>query len=692
MTVTGEPSVDLATEVTRALELIGLGTDGLVHGCGCGHPHPPARSALDTDPGRWRRIRVAILKRDGYACRAPVPGGECGGRASVAGHVLARRLGGCDDPANLRAECRTCSSSDGATLGNDERAALELARLIVARSVAQRDGAGSSGGSSDLDPAMKLLSLSKIVPANVQVRGSGSSSPDSLLEVDGSTLTVPGPDDPVWDDAPWLDELREVPPEAVWPRLMTYPHPRAVGTYGDELVAVFTTVHRRQPRWWQRLAFARIGEHDEAGHLVWTEYLGTLSRQGGKSWALRTLALWRVLKCAERWDEQLVVHTGRDVAIVREVLKRAQSWGERNGLHVSRNNLEPGLSTEPHMSGSRWIIRAKDATYGYSPGAALVDEVWDVPAGAVEDGIEPSMVEQTSPQLGLWSTAHRKATGLGKERRQAAIEQIRAPITRLLLEWSTPSTYDRGDRAGWRLASPHWSPAREAMIAKAYDKVRRGVSLDPEEPDPIASFDAQWLNRWPAPASITLKSTDEPLLIDLERVDGEPRSAQWQAALDPQVMPAPGAPLFLAVEDELGSGSAAAAAGMTRDGRIVVGGWRFGTRQEAIDWCQDVGEDAADPLLLVGASFADDPELEGLEVPVEPAGAAESRTGLPMLRELVRLGRIAHDGGRDTSQAMLTARVRIGVDGAAMLLRGDESTALVRCLSWVAQRAWRERA
>jgi hypothetical protein len=474
---------------------------------------------------------------------------------------------------------------------------------------------------------------------------------------------------------------------------MSLPHPRAVGTYGEEMVAAFVEVNKRPPRWWQRLALYRIGEHDEAGELVWAQYLGTLSRQGGKSWALRALAVWRMgPECARRWGDQLTLHTGRELGIVREVLKPAQAWADRYGWHVSRNNLEPGIGTEPHMGGSRWVIKAKDAAYGMAPGQALVDEVWDVRPGVVEDGIEPSQVEQDSPQLGLWSTAHRKATGLGKERRAAAIAEVFAPVSRLILEWSTPADLARDDRRGWRMASPHWTRRRETMIASAYEKVRRGVSLDPEEPDPIASFDAQWLNRWPGPEQIDVSSRDEPFLLDAELVDGELRSPALDAARDDTAEPDPAAPLFLAVEDELGAGSAAAAAGMTRDGRIVAGGWRFATRQEAIDWCQDVGEDAADPLLLIGASFADDPELDGLDVPVEAAGAAETRTGLPLLRELIRLGKVAHDGGSDTVSAVLTARVRPGTGGAAMTLTGSEPTALVRCLSWVVQRANRERA
>ena len=43
------------------------------------------------------------------------------------------------------------------------------------------------------------------------------------------------PDDQRWD-VPWLEELRQVPRDATWPRLMTVPHPRAVGSLGPEFV------------------------------------------------------------------------------------------------------------------------------------------------------------------------------------------------------------------------------------------------------------------------------------------------------------------------------------------------------------------------------------------------------------------------------------------------------------------------
>jgi hypothetical protein len=56
---------------------------------------------------RWRRLREAVLRRDGYACRV-VAG--CQARATVADHVSPVYPGMPDDeffdPRNLRASCR----------------------------------------------------------------------------------------------------------------------------------------------------------------------------------------------------------------------------------------------------------------------------------------------------------------------------------------------------------------------------------------------------------------------------------------------------------------------------------------------------------------------------------------------------------------------------------------------------------
>jgi len=531
-------------------------------------------------------------------------------------------------------------------------------------------GSAASGGVSQEDLRSGAASAGNL-PVDLRASDGGAAG---LAE----TIRTPGPDDPVWD-VPWLAAFRDVPEDATWPRIMSAPHPDAVGSYGEEIAEQFAARHDgRELRWWQRLAAARILEHDDAGALVWMEYLVTVARQVGKSWLLRELAIWRLRRGTELWGEQLVLHTGKDMGILRTVLRPAQAWATGQGWNVSRNNMEPGISLLPHMEGSAWIIKAKDAVYGQGSGNVMVDEAWDVAGSVVDDGALPTMVEQTSPQLGLWSTAHRRATGLMLERRRAALEQLASPSRRLLLEWSAPADCDRADRAGWRMASPHWTGQRERLIEDAYARVMRGESVDPEEPDPIPSFDAQWLNRWPA---VHVRAGEDPD----ERICDED---QWADCLDADVAPDPDRLLVLAVEDDLGRGAAAAAAALTPDGRVVVGGHRFATLRHAVDWCEDTGGEALDVLLLAGASLLEDPELEDVELACEPAGTRETRAALPSLRTLARSGRLAHDGASDVTRSVLDARVPANVQGDAMLVRGD---ALFRCVAWAVHRAHRER-
>src|SRR3546814_10551583 len=53
---------------------------------------------------------------------------------------------------------------------------------------------------------------------------------------------------------------------------------------------------------------------------------------------------------------------------------------------------------------SRWLIRGRGSIYGYSASLAAVDEAWKVPPEVVDDGLEPTMAERASAQVGLIST------------------------------------------------------------------------------------------------------------------------------------------------------------------------------------------------------------------------------------------------------------------------------------------------
>ena len=165
---------------------------------------------------------------------------------------------------------------------------------------------------------------------------------------------------------PWLRDLREVPADAVWPRLMTVPHPGAVGSLGPEFIAWARGAVGARLRWWQRLVATRLLEDDAQGRLVWETMVLSMARQLGKTWLLRELLLWRIHQGERFGEPQDVLHTGKDLAVCKEVQRPARIWAK-----ARRTSTGCGRSTARRRSscladGSRWMLRAKEAVYGYS--------------------------------------------------------------------------------------------------------------------------------------------------------------------------------------------------------------------------------------------------------------------------------------------------------------------------------------
>lgn len=55
----------------------------------------------------WRRLRLRILDRDGWACQIRLPG-VCKGEADCVHHTKGKERTG-DDPAHLAAACTPCN-------------------------------------------------------------------------------------------------------------------------------------------------------------------------------------------------------------------------------------------------------------------------------------------------------------------------------------------------------------------------------------------------------------------------------------------------------------------------------------------------------------------------------------------------------------------------------------------------------
>jgi len=472
-------------------------------------------------------------------------------------------------------------------------------------------------------------------------------------------------------DVAWLVDLLEVPPDATWPRLMSAPHPRAVGSYGG-LVERWSLVHRGRPlRWWQRLVCRRLLEHDDDGRLCWELAVLTLARQVGKTWVLGDLCGWR-LHAAELLDAmQTVLSTGKDIAVVREMQRRHRLAAKRDRATYHVREVNGQEEIELLADGSRWMVRAKESVYGITATMATVDEAWKVLASVVDDGIEPTTVEALDAQILLVSTAHRRATALMIGRRATALEHLDDGEGPLLLEWSAPPLAELDDRTAWRAASPHWTPKRERLIARRLEGALAGESDDVDEPDPVSSFRTQWLNQWPAKRLALVKGER---LVELE---------EWRALAGDVVDDL--ARIYVAVEDHAGYGAAIAAVAVQSDGHLGLDGWTVPTWADALVDIRRLQRSHELVRLYAGASLL-------VRLPpgmrATPATATLTSSTLPLMRELVAAGVIVHDSA-ELDEQIDEVRVTTAV-GGLKVVAGARSD-LLRAASWALAAAHRPR-
>ena len=466
---------------------------------------------------------------------------------------------------------------------------------------------------------------------------------------------------------PWLRGLRTPPADAVWPRLMSAPHRRAVGSLGREFIGWAETRTGRRLRWWQRLVATRLLEIDADGRLVWEVLILSLSRQLGKSWLLRELCLWRIHQGDRFGEPQLVLNTGKDLAVIKEVQRPARNWAKAHRGTFKVREVNGQEEIELLADGSRWMLRAKNATFGYAASVAACDEAWAIRPAAIDDALLPTMVEREQAQLLLVSTAHRLATVLMLNRRQVALEQLEDGDGDLLIEWSAPAGAELDDVDAWRQASPHWTAQRERLISNALKAARAGTVEDPEEPDPIASFNSQWLNQWPR-KHVEPPGGTEPLLPE----------GLW-ADLSESGLRSVG-PIWVAVEDDYGRGAAVAAVGRLDDGRLELDGWTCPDWDTAIADVEILAGGRPVRQLLVGASLLDRVP-PGLGVTATPAGGKQTRTGLAIFRDLALGGMVAHDDQtEELDVAFGQAKVREAPTGLFLIAHGR--TDLVRAAVW----------
>jgi hypothetical protein len=566
----------------------------------------------------------------------------------VVGHIKARATHPhlTLEVSNWQVECRPCSDASGQAVVIEKARADALAGAVFP--------AGSSHGTAPPLP---------VSPPGGQ--GFQPALPGMPKPPTGEPIEVRP--ELLWDperlrEYPWLTELVDnIPEDAAPPLWMSPPPEDAVGSYGRGCCFWVEQTQRITLRWWQRLAITRQLEHRADGSLCAEKIVESAPRRAGKSVRLRAVVLWRLADPDGLFDvePQLVMHTGSDMAICREIQRGAWRWSEAQGWEVTRANGKESIETD---TGSRWLVRSQDGVYGYDVNYGGVDEGWNVKPDTVTEGLEPATLERHWPQLHLTSTAHRRATSLMRGEIATALANDDPAV--VLMVWAAPAGSDPGDPEVWRAASPHWSDHRRRLIASKYEKALAGQA-DPQadDPDPLAGFASQYLNIW--------------RLTERTVVAGDPVTdlETWLtlSAETPDV-----APVAAAIESWFAAGVSLAVA------------WRLGARvmvrvtdhASVAAAVQALAATKYRGKVTVGSSLVDDPSLARVRV---EAGEKAVGDSVAALKGLLREAVLTHDGGEHLSGQVIALRTKAAASGMTVISR--ERADAVKAAVWAAQAA-----
>jgi hypothetical protein len=390
------------------------------------------------------------------------------------------------------------------------------------------------------------------------------------------------------------------------------------------------------------------------------------ARQSGKTVSLREIGWWRLHADGLFGERQNVLHTARNFAPARDTLAPVlDSIDDDDGYMPRRMTSRFQLTRLADMA--EWRAIAFNAAYSMTSSMAIVDEAWDVPAAAVNEGIEPTLAEPASAQLLLVSTAHRRPSALIPHRRSTLIQTLRHPARSMICEWSAPRADDITDERTWRKASPHWSKTREGLIREVLTRALDGEGEDPNEPDPVESFRNQWLNQWPE-----RRSSDDvgvEIFLTVEEWAESVTESGERSFKD----------AVLAMEDYQGQGCGAVLAQQTEDGTVVLSADVF---PRWSDMLQAVSPSMVGvSTVLVGVSHFALPEVQALPARVVKRGVTETPAALALLREGVREGSVLHipDEQLDTQIEELRVRPTTGKLGISSTKTRND---LARCAAW----------
>jgi hypothetical protein len=404
---------------------------------------------------------------------------------------------------------------------------------------------------------------------------------------------------------------------------------------------------------WQIEALEGQLRFDEDGRLVHTRSLVSVSRQNGKSVALKALAYWILLaEPVRRGEPVTLITTAHNLDLASELFYSLAPILEARyqaKLHWSKGHQRAELP-----DGTRWLVQAATprAFHGFSPHYILADEIWDISDEVIFQGALPSQRARREPLFSAWSTAGTEDSTAMMKLREAGLRAIdeNKPGRLFFAEWSVPPGVSPDDPVYWPMANP----------ALGYTLDMERLEEEAAGPDKSAFLRAA-LNLWIASASSWL----EP---------GE------FAALRTTDIPAGG---VIAVDTSIDDSMYFAVRAVPVDGKVGVT-VAFTADTLAGMW-EQLHTAAADCRLVLLTPSLDAISPPWLDRRKATVGYAELLTHTQNVRQMIRDATLVHTGERMLEEHVNRAvGVRVQNQYALSSQKSPGPIALARCMVWAA--------
>jgi hypothetical protein len=198
-------------------------------------------------------------------------------------------------------------------------------------------------------------------------------------------------------------------------------------------------------------------DHPEAGRMMFSRSLVSVARQNGKSFALKVLVMWWLVRMPMlRGTPQTVLTTAHRLDLASELFNAtAPILEEKFGAKLVKSYGRQGLEMP---DGTRWLVRAAtpSAGMGLSCDLVVIDELFDCSTLAVDDALIPTMRARRDPLLSCWSTAGTEESHVMKRMRERGMSEIAVGTKSKMYfcEFSPPSNIDPMTPEAWKYANP----------------------------------------------------------------------------------------------------------------------------------------------------------------------------------------------------------------------------------------------